>query len=131
MIFVDSGAWFSTIVPSDHDHKVAKQWFEKNSEPLVTTDFIIDETLTLFLARRETRYAELIGALFFQHKIARIEFVSEQDFLQAWRLFRDFSDKQWSFTDCTSKVVMERLGIKTAFAFDQHFLQFGSVAVVP
>jgi len=26
---------------------------------------------------------------------------------------------------------MERLGIKTAFSFDQHFSQFGTVDVVP
>jgi len=46
-------------------------------------------------------------------------------------LFRDYADKRWSFTDCTSKVVMERLGIRTAFAFDHHFKQFGDVKVVP
>ncbi len=28
-------------------------------------------------------------------------------------------------------VVMERLGITTAFALDKHFRQFGTVAVVP
>lgn len=40
-------------------------------------------------------------------------------------------DKQWSFTDCTSRVVMERLGIQKVFAFDDHFRQFGTVTVVP
>ncbi len=48
-----------------------------------------------------------------------------------WETFRQFSDKGRSFTDCSSKVVMERLGITQAFAFDQHFRQFGSVTVVP
>ena len=42
-----------------------------------------------------------------------------------------FSDKEWSFTDCTSRVLMEKLRIERAFAFDQHFLQFGGVKVVP
>lgn len=28
----------------------------------------------------------------------------------------EFDDKDWSFTDCTSKVVMEQLSIKVAFA---------------
>lgn len=61
-------------------------------------------------------------------QIARIE---EQDFLQAWELFRRYDDKAWSFTDCTSRVIMERLGIQRAFAFDDHFRQFGTVTVVP
>jgi predicted nucleic acid-binding protein len=49
----------------------------------------------------------------------------------AWETFRQFDDKSWSFTDCTSKVVMEQLNIKVAFAFDHHFQQFGTVQVVP
>ncbi len=35
------------------------------------------------------------------------------------------------FADCTSKVVIEKLGLAYAFAFDQHFRQFGTVAIVP
>jgi predicted nucleic acid-binding protein len=49
----------------------------------------------------------------------------------AWRVFSTYRDKGWSFTDCVSRVVMERLGITTAAAFDEHFHQFGMVAVVP
>jgi uncharacterized protein len=49
----------------------------------------------------------------------------------AWQVFRRFRDKDWSFTDCTSRVIIEKLGIPTAFAFDQHFRQFGIVNVAP
>ena len=40
-------------------------------------------------------------------------------------------DHDWSFTDCTSKVIIERLQILEAFAFDHHFDQFGTVTRVP
>ncbi len=53
------------------------------------------------------------------------------DFRGQQRVVRDYSDKEWSFTDCLSKVVMERLAIRTAFAFDQLFRQFGIVSVAP
>lgn len=49
----------------------------------------------------------------------------------AWQVFHDFDDKDWSFTDCTSKVLIEQFGIETAFTFDHHFRQFGTVVVVP
>ena len=49
----------------------------------------------------------------------------------AFEIFRKFEDKRWSFTDCVSRVVMEELKISTAFAFDDHFRQFGMVTVVP
>ncbi len=57
--------------------------------------------------------------------------MTEDDILTAWRVFRRFSDKEWSFTDCTSKVVMSKLGISQAFAFDHHFRQVEGVEVVP
>lgn len=63
----------------------------------------------------------------------RIELVllTLEDIEAAWDIFQNYADKEWSFTDCTSKVVMERLGITAAFAFDQHFRQFGNIVVVP
>ena len=49
----------------------------------------------------------------------------------AWFAFSRFADKDWSFTDCTSKVVIERFGISKAFTFDHHFHQFGSLEIFP
>ena len=57
--------------------------------------------------------------------------VDSADFNLSLEAYELFSDKDWSFTDCTSKVVMERLGIQTAFTFDHHFKQFGTIAIVP
>ena len=34
----------------------------------------------------------------------------------AWRVFVSFNDKDWSFTDCTSYAVMQKLGITEALA---------------
>lgn len=42
MIFVDTGAWFASVVPSDADHASASQWLKQNSQPLLTTDYIIE-----------------------------------------------------------------------------------------
>jgi predicted nucleic acid-binding protein len=72
-----------------------------------------------------------LGKLLFGGDLAHIHRISDEEFLRAWRVFDSFADKDWSFTDCSSKVVMESLGIPTAFSFDQHFRQFGSVTVVP
>ncbi len=53
MIFVDTGAWFASIVPTDPNHNKAADWLQNNSEILFTTDYIVDETLTLLRARGE------------------------------------------------------------------------------
>ncbi len=54
--------------------------------------------------------------------------ISESMEKAAWEVFEKFNvDKHWSFTDCTSKVVMEQREIREVFAFDHHFEQMGFV----
>ncbi len=53
------------------------------------------------------------------------------DLKEVWQVFSTYQDKAWSFTDCFSRVVVERLRLDTALAFDEHFRQFGTVKVVP
>ncbi len=131
MIFVDTGAWFAAAVPSDPNHPAASSWLSSNTEPLLTTNYVVDETLTLLRARGEKTRALLLGEGFFNDRLAEIYLLAEDDISFAWEAFKRFDDKEWSFTDCTSKVVIERLGITQAFAFDHHFRQFGTVQVVP
>jgi predicted nucleic acid-binding protein len=131
MIFVDTGAWFAAAVPTDPDHAAASQWLAGNNEPLLTTDYVVDETLTLLRVRGERTRALLLGKGFFGGRLAEIHRLDESEIALAWEIFRRFDDKGWSFTDCTSRVVIERLGIQQAFAFDNHFRQFGIMQVVP
>jgi predicted nucleic acid-binding protein len=131
MIFVDTGAWYASLVPTDPDHRRAMTWLAANDSLLLTTDYIIDETLTLLRVRGERKRALHLGERFFRHGLAEIHKITAEDLLRAWETFQQFDDKGWSFTDCTSKVVMEQLGVTVAFAFDHHFTQFGTIQVVP
>ena len=131
MVFVDASAWFAAVVPSDPNHPQAANWLATNSEVLITTDYIIDETLTLLRARGERQRAKLLGKKFFEASIAEIYFLTEEDIRQAWAIFEQYDDKGWSFTDCSSKVVIDEMNISQALAFDHHFHQFGTVQVVP
>ncbi len=131
MIFVDTSAWFSVFVPGAVDYVRATAWLASNRVPLVTTDYVIDETLTLLRARGQRALALNAASELFAAGPATVHFLTEIEIREALDVFTRFADKDWSFTDCASKVVMERLGITTAFAFDRHFQQFGSIAVVP
>jgi predicted nucleic acid-binding protein len=131
MIFVDTSAWFARLVTDDPNHQAALEWSVSNRERLITTDYVIDETLTLLRVRGQHRSAIVFGEAMFEAPIATIHYVTPDEIREAWRVFRDYRDKAWSFTDATSKVVMERLGIRQAAAFDEHFRQFGTVEIVP
>jgi predicted nucleic acid-binding protein len=130
-VFVDTGAWFAYFVRRDPDHQAALQWMKANRLPLLTTDFVLDELFTLLKLRESHSVAVAAGDTLLHKEVTRIERVSEEDFVRAWEVFQQYKDKEWSFTDCTSKVVIERLSITHAFAFDMHFEQFGTVIRVP
>ena len=58
--------------------------------------------------------------------ILAVVHISEELEQAAWAVFERFNqDKEWSFTDCTTKVVMDHLGIRQVFVFDHHFDQMG------
>ena len=130
-VFVDTGAWFAYFVRRDPDHTLARKWVSNNDSQLITSDYILDELFTLLKLRESYVVAVAAGKILIEEKICQIIKITPDDFARAWNVFVQFSDKGWSFTDCTSKVIMERLNISTAFSFDEHFLQFGSVIRVP
>jgi len=131
MVFVDTGAWFARHVVSDPHHARVKAWFDANGEPLLTTDDCLDETVTLPIGRNQIDVARALGRALFEGRVARLHFLTPSQIHQAWVLFEQRASAGWSFTDCTSKVVMGELGIQTAVALDDHFRQFEGTVVVP
>ena len=52
-------------------------------------------------------------------------FQTESDHERVCGLLAQFEDKDFSYADALSFVLMERLGVRTALAFDAHFRQYG------
>lgn len=92
---------------------------------------VVDEVLTLFKARGELERGIAIGRELLEERISVLERVGAGDVHAAWSIFQTHRDKRWSFTDCVRRAIMQWLGIDTAFSFDEHFRQFGTVIVVP
>jgi uncharacterized protein len=130
VIFVDTSAWYARYTPRDPHHDSARTFHRSNREPLVTTDYVIDETLTLFKARGNYERAVFLGRRLFAGTLAHLIWVEPTDVEAAWKVFEQFRDKDWSFTDCVSYVVIQRLAVPKAFAYDEHFSQFGLVETV-
>jgi uncharacterized protein len=77
----------------------------------MTSDYIIDEILTLLKVRREYKRAIEMGKKLFNPQLCSIYYLSKSDIINVWDIFKSFTDKEWSFTDCSSKFVMEKLEI--------------------
>lgn len=131
MIFVDTGAWIAILNPNDQYHReaiAAYRNFQQQKTRFLTTDYVIDETVTRL--RYDTNHS--IAVIF----LNRIELLVETGVLtiaeidramfeKAKALFRQYDSARLSFTDCTSFVVCHENNIRETFAFDQHFSMMG------
>ena len=129
-IFVDTSAWYAILDQGDANHRDAVD-FLKTYPLLVTSNFVIDETITLVRMHLGHRIAVEIGDKLWKGVLAIVIHVTEEDERAAWEVFKRYSDKSFSFTDCTSFVLMKRLHIDRAFSFDRHFRQTGEFTLVP
>lgn len=132
MIFVDTSAWFAASVPSDPNYRAAFD-FLAAADPrlLLTTDYVLDEYLTLLKVRGEGRRVSDLGRRILEERVCKLVWVEKTDVYKAWTVFESYPGKGWSFTDCVSRTIMERLNIIQSFAFDEHFREFGNITVVP
>ena len=63
MVFVDTGVWFALLVAKDPNHQRTIEWFDTLNEQVITSDYVVDETLTLLLMRGERNKAIEFGNL--------------------------------------------------------------------
>ena len=129
MIFVDTSAFYALEVESDANHEIARGFLRKLREgkygTLLTTDYVLDETLTLLRLRHGVRAALEFLEKVRNSKSVRVVWVDETVFEKALEYFERDEERRWSFTDCTSFAVMELLGVEHAFAFNEDFERAG------
>lgn len=129
LLFVDTSAFYAIEDPSDQDHKSAIDYREKikhdESIHLITSSYVIDESLTLMKDRLGYDSAIKFGRKVRDSKTIRIIHITQELEEKGWELFVKYKDKNFSFTDCVSFVLMERYNTTVAFTFDKHFEQYG------
>lgn len=123
-VFVDTSAWFAYVNAADSDHHRVRELLDV-SDRLVTSNYVFDETVTLTQARLGHRHAVSVGRTLLDQATVELIRVTPPDERAAWVLFERRPDKTYSFTDCTSFVLMRRERITHAIALDAHFAQEG------
>lgn len=97
---------------------------------LIATNYVFAETYNTLLSRAGRRLAFQWGDGMRAGTGINFVRVDEGTEDAAWEILESHDDKQWSYVDAVSFALMERDGIGTAFAFDDHFRQRG-LAVIP
>ena len=126
-VFVDTSAYFAIANSADENHPAAVAvWRELVSaaRPTATSNHVVAEFHALMVRTfgQPTALDAVDRLVLGSSPILR---VSELDEQSAIAILRRYSDKTYTLVDAMSFVLMERLGISTAFTFDRHFIQHG------
>ena len=131
MIFVDSGAWIALSLANDRNAVRARALYDELSQglhgSLVTSNFVLDEAITFLRMAADVPTAARLAKTVMSSRTTVLAWVDPATFDASLQLFEGRPDKRWSFTDCTSFVVMDQLQIKEAFTFDHNFEEAGFV----
>ena len=132
-VFADTSALVALKDSGDEHHAKALEFFEHllngARTQLILTNYIACEVHAYF-CRTPGVALEYLDALR-THPLFVVVRAGPRDEKKALDILRSSSDKTYSFADAVSFAVMERLLLKSAFAFDRHFRQRGTCAVLP
>ena len=132
-ILVDTSGFYALLVRRDDQHVAAKKVLDnarRRRRAFVTTDYVLDETITLLAARGLGHLVEPFLQSTLDSRACLIEWMNPERFTEARRLLAKHLDQGWSFTDCVSFVVMKQRDLRDALTKDKHFGAAGFVALL-
>jgi len=120
-------------MPRDALHEEAHRLFATLAGvEIVTSDWVLIELLNGFATRGpylRSLVSNAVTALKTNPKVT-VEPQMREAFADAFQLYCDRPDKDWSMTDCSSSLIMRQYGIDAALTHDKHFEQAGFSALL-
>ncbi len=132
-VLVDTAAWIALVNTRDELHNRAEQAIaelRRGNVTLLTTEFVLLEVANaLCTSAWRAKAVKLIDGF---RALPDLRIIPADTILLAegWELYRNRPDKEWSLTDCTSIVVMQKEHIEQVFTLDHHFKQAGFVTLL-
>lgn len=127
-VFVDTSAFVALFYEKDKHHEAAREMLgrvKKANASMVLTDYVFDETITGIMTSVGHLTAIKAGEYILGSRLLKLIWLDEALKLRAWELFKRYDDKAFSFTDCTSFLLMKEFNVTRYLAFDRHFQQAG------
>jgi predicted nucleic acid-binding protein len=125
-VFVDTSALLAVLDRREQNHARAKAAWEKlvaQDEDLLCTNYVLVETFALAQHRLGL---DAVRALHEEvMPVLRVEWLDVVSHARSVEACLAAGRRQLSLVDCASFETMRRLGLTTAFAFDQHFAEEG------
>lgn len=132
-IFIDTSGFYALLVKRDNMHEKAKNILQhavENKIIFTTTDYILDETVTLLQARGLSFIIKDLFDVVFNSKACTIEWMDQERFTSTRLFFLKHIAQLRSFTDCFSFLVMKELKQESVLTKDNHFQEVGFKALL-
>jgi len=134
-IFVDTAGWGHLVDPTQEFHKQASilyRSFRRQGSRLVTTNYILAELVALLMSPLRLPRAKIIAFVAALKSSPYVDILHVDATLdaQSWQLLVERSDKDWSLVDCSSFVIMQKVGLREALTTDRNFEQAGFVRLL-
>lgn len=127
-VFVDTAGFLALWDAADEHHARALRLqsdLARARRRFLTSDYIVDETVTLLLVRHSHAAASDFLQTVTTTEWVQFEWIDSDRFHAAADFFTRHRDKEFSFTDCVSFALMRELDLQDSFTTDHHFRQAG------
>lgn len=127
LLLVDTSALCALIDKGERRHQAVTSFIQTCGAEftLFVSDYVFDETLTWIKNRFGARQAIEFGRKLRASDFCRYYVLTLEDEALTWVIFEKYSDKAWSYTDCSCLAVMQHLQITEVLSLDRHFHQMG------
>ena len=131
-VFVDTAYWIAVANPRDSWHEEARTAFNELEDPfLITTEAVLLEFLThMSQGPHRRKQAATVVRTLLRSPNATVIPLTRDLFLDGLAFYESRHDKEYSLTDCTSMVVMERRSLNTVLTSDHHFEKEGYTILI-
>jgi len=126
-MIVDTSALYAVADRGDPHHNRAAAFLRAQAgvSTLVISNHVFDETMTLLKVRLSMHAALQMGIRLRNSRMIEMVVFGQEEEQATWRLFSQFADKSWSYTDCACLALAQIRHIQQVFGFDHHFVQMG------
>jgi len=125
-IFVDTSALYALISTQDQDMKLAAKTWEdalEREDALFINNYVLVECFALVQSRLGLDFVRALQTNIVP--FLQVDWIAEQQHVSSVNNVLTANRRQLSLVDCSSFETMRRLGIETAFTFDEHFHEQG------
>lgn len=129
-VFIDSSAWLAYYLSDEPDHIRIKNLIKgliKEGQVIVTSNDIIDETVTFLIYRKPLlakKFIDFLKKTILTNHMTQL-WVDDEIQTEAFEIVQKFVEHKLSLTDATTIALIKKFSIESIISLDSDFTKVG------